>query len=120
MTHDSSSLFSCELLGFAHNVRDRTVNFSDVMKQGDSFHCVLHSLVGISNARKSQGVIRNPAHVRSGFRIVCIDCVEQTLERRGAKPLERKPLLAFLVIQNASRRACKEWSVSEHCAFPRQ
>src|SRR5688572_995678 len=79
---------------FSQNGRDVddvgycTVEFADIVEEGDALDLVAFTLVEIGRLREDQRVVRDPANMRPGLRIVRIDRIQQRLERTGAEPFD--------------------------------
>jgi hypothetical protein len=114
VAHDRATFFGSQLPRVTDYVRDGTVEFANVVKECDALDPSLGSLVEISGTREYQSVLRNPPHVSSGFRVVCVDRVEKCLEARGTEPFQCSTLAAFSVVERASDSTGEKRQVLYH------
>src|SRR5215208_3656102 len=95
MGHNGATFRGCETALFMKDVVYRLVNFSDVMKEGDTLHTVLSSLVELSSVGQYQRVVGDSSNMRAGHGVIGVDRREQRLEDGGAKSFGAVPEAAL-------------------------
>ena len=111
---DRAAFIRRQDLRFSHNVRDRAVDLSNIVKQRDPLDASLASLIEIGGSGKSQGVFGNAPHVSSRFRVVGVDRVEKGLQACRPESLERYALATLLIVESACDPAGEKREVREH------
>lgn len=81
-------LASVQLAGVVDQIEECLVDLANVVEQGNTFHHVARVFVDTHCIGQHQRVTSHAPYVSSGYRVVCVDGVEQRLERGSSQPLE--------------------------------
>jgi hypothetical protein len=101
MLANSAPLLGSELGRFMENVKERFVEFSNVMKEGNPLDAMLFALIQAGSFRETNGVGRNTPYMRSRDRIIRIDRIQQRFHRGCGKPFSAYPVIAFPHVHSA-------------------
>jgi len=113
---DGLTLCRSESRVLPDDIRQGTVELSDIVKQRDPLDTSAHSLIQVCCAGKNQRILRDTSYVRSRFRAVRVDRVEQGLERGSAKPFHGNALSVLPRVESAGGRTGKKGNESKHHA----
>jgi len=102
------------------DVAQSFVNFSNVVKQGDSFDAPACSIVEPGCVAKNQSVRRNTPHVSACVAVICIDRIEESLQRCRAKSLSANSRSPLANEKSTRRNSERIGSELEHTRHPGQ
>jgi len=82
-----AAFFGGEPGRIVEDVRERSVELTDVVKERHSLDAAQGALVQAGGLAKYQRVCRNPTDMRAGLGVVCFDRIEERLESGRAQTL---------------------------------
>ncbi len=103
MGHDGPTLVGTELARLVDDVGQRTIHFTDVMKERNTLDTSLHPFVHISSLCQNECELGDSADVRAGGGVIGVDRIEDRLEGRGAKPLQPPFCASLSQVHHADR-----------------
>src|SRR6185437_11696791 len=96
MSANLSALMPVELVVIVNHVEESFVNLSDVVEQGHALDEACLVLITAHRVRQNERISRDAAHVSTGNGVVCVNRVQQRLERCGTESLEfRERIVPF-------------------------
>jgi len=104
--HYGAPLLRCELRGLVKNVGEGTVQFSDIVKERDTLDTVQPMLIQAGCLAEDERIAGDASHVRAGFGVVCINRIEECLQRRSAQSLGLRTQGVFA--DHESGRRCSD------------
>jgi hypothetical protein len=87
MRHHRSSLSSSKLRRFVKDVRYRFVKLSDIVEKRDALHARTRAVIEFGGVAENERIAGDTSDVPACIRIICIDRIQKSLQRRRPKSL---------------------------------
>ena len=104
MRHHGVTLAAGEPLRVVHDIRDRSVDLADVVKEGDALHTALLALVQIGCTRERERIVGHAPDMSASLGVIRVDCVEEAFEGRRPKSLESEPFSPLAIEEDSCCR----------------